>query len=299
MNRSSVDASGHDGELTEWEVSAGWQAQLPTDSDIRLLRTSVLQLAQALTRLVSSEDLLHPAPETLANGWISSSANWSTLEGASHVENVLGGIGTVCLGAASHMTVLVDSVVRGKGSVAVWTLTRAIIESLGRVNYLLGAQDVFDLLSRHVALIRAEMKYAEHNVLIIRDRGRLKVDDYLADLTTMLNDVGAMQLKAPSYTTLATNLLEEAAPDNGSRGRYSQLSGVAHGELPALQMFLSPGVGLVLPRVLLLEAVHMLCGAGILVGDKLRDTISMPASATAARWNSPRDRALLAARSLS
>lgn len=53
--------------------------------------------------------------------------------------------------------------------------------------------------------------------------------------------------------------------------------------------------GFVLPRVLLLEAAHMVCAAGILVGDKLRDAHVSLDSPTSARWTTVRDRALLAA----
>ena len=276
------------------DVEASWQRARPTDNDLSLVRLSVLQAARGLSALVSSEDVRHPAPETRAYDWLHSPINWTTTEESTHVDNALGGLRTVCLAATDHMAVLVDSVQRKRATVTVWTLTRSVLESLGRVNYMLAAEDELDFLSRHVALIRGEMKHADHSVHIIRDVGRLNVEEYVSNMQVMVQEVGGSILRPPSYTELATTLLEDAAPENGSRMRYSQLSGVAHGELSALQMFLDNDA-LVLPRTLLVEVAHMVCSAAILVGDKLRDVTTTADSRSAARWTATRDRALHAA----
>lgn len=192
------------------------------------------------------------------------------------------------------MEVFVNSSRRGRATVALWTLTRTVLETLGRVNYLLEAEDVLDVLSRHVALICGEMQHAKHSVQIVRGEGRLDVDTYRSNLRSMIQEIGGTALRAPSYTTLATNLLEDAAPDNGSRMRYSQLSGVAHGELMALQMF-ATDEGLVLPRALLVEAAHMVCAASILVGDKICAATVLSGSPAADNWMASRKAALSAA----
>lgn len=276
------------------DVTGAWQAARATVDDLALVRLSALQAARGLRALASSEDVRHPVSGTRAHGWLHSPANWTTTEGSTHVDNALGGIRTVCMAAAEQMDVLVDSVQRGRATVTVWTLTRAVLESLGRVNYMLSGGDDLNFLSRHVALIRGEMKYAGHSMHIMRDVGLLDVGEYVAGMQVMIQEIGGSILRPPSYTELATALLEEAAPDNGSRMRYSQLSGVAHGELSALQMFLTTE-GLVLPRTLLVEAAHMVCATIILVGDKLRDATTISDSRSAARWAAARDRALSAA----
>lgn len=268
-----------------------------TDEDLRLVELSVQQAADGLSDLASSDDVRRPASATRAFQWTQSPANWPTSEGSTHVDNALGGVRTSCLAAADHMEVLVDSSQRGRASVALWTLTRAVLETLGRVNYLLDAEDVLDVLSRHVALICGEMQHAKHSVQIVRGEGRLDVDTYRSNLQSMIQEIGGTARRAPNYTTLATNLLEDAAPDNGSRMRYSQLSGVAHGELMALQMFATEG-GLVLPRALLVEAAHMVCAASILVGDKLCAATVLPGSPVADSWMEMRNAALSAAFSL-
>lgn len=279
------------------DVTVACQKARATVDDLGLIRLSVLQAARGLSALASSEDILRPTPSTRAHRWLHSPANMTTAAGTTHVENALGGIRTVCMAAADHMAVLVDSVQRGRATVTVWTLTRAALESLGRVNYMLSADDELDFLSRHVALIRAEMKYAGHSIHVIRDVGRLDVGEYLSGIQEMLEEIGGTIHPRPTYTDLATTLLEEAAPDNGSRMRYSQLSGVAHGELSALQMFLTDE-GLVLPRTLLVEAAHMVCAGTVLVGDKLRDATTSSNSRSAAKWAAARDRALSAALAL-
>lgn len=276
------------------DASAAWQEARANDDDLALVRLSVLQVSRGLSALASSEEVRRPVAETRAHKWSQSPANWATSEGSTHVDNAFGGIRTVCVAAAEHMDVLVDSVQRGRATVTAWTLSRAVLESLGRVNYMLSAADELDFLSRHVALIRAEMKYAGHSVHIMRDVGPLDVDKYVSDMQVMIHETGGTLVPRPTYTELATALLEEAAPDNGSRMRYSQLSGVAHGELSALQMFLTRD-GLVLPRTLLVEAAHMVCATAVLVGDKLRDVTTTTSSRSAARWTATRDRALSAA----
>lgn len=283
-----------DNDDADLDLSASWQAAPATDNDLQLVGLSVRQAARALGTLASSDDVRHPTTDTRAGLWAGSLANWTTTEGSTHVENAFGGVRTMCLSAVNHMEVLVDSVQRRRATVAAWTLTRTVLESLGRVNYLLGADDVVEFLSRHVALIRGEMNHAKHSVLIIRDVGRLNVDEYVSNLRRMIREIGGGDLHAPSYTELVTNVLNEAAPDSESRRRYSQLSGVAHGELTALQMFLTDE-GLVLPRALLVEAAHMVCAASILVGDKLRDSTTASGSKVAVRWSASRERALSAA----
>lgn len=276
------------------DLSASWQALRATDEDLHLVGLSVRHAARGLSALVSSDDVRHPAAGTQSHEWTSSSANHATSEGSTHVANALGGIRTACLAAANHMEVLVDSALRGRATVAVWTLTRTVLESLGRVNYMLSAEDTVDFLSRHVALTCGEMVHARHSVHIVRDVGRLDVAEYVDNLRLMIREIGGNDSRAPGYTELATSILEEAAPGSESRRRYSQLSGVAHGELTALQMFLTDE-GLVLPRALLVEAAHMVCAASLLAGDKLRDATTTSGSATDVRWMAARNRALSAA----
>lgn len=284
-------------EHVDLDLSVSWQKVHATREDLQLVRLSVLQAAHGLSALALSVDPRRPSLGTPAEEWLESDANWTTSEGSTHIANVLGGIRTICLAAADHMEVLEDSVQRGRATVTVWTLTRSVLESLGRVNYLLDSENVRELLSRHVALIRGEMKYGKHSTHIIRNVGLLDVDGYVADLEAMVQEVGGSKVRSPSYTELATNLLEAAAPDNGSRTRYSQLSGVAHGELSALQMFLTTE-GFVLPRNLLVEAAAMVSAACVLVGDKLREVATSFGSQEAARWTAARDRAIAAALAL-
>jgi hypothetical protein len=293
-NREHEREVRRDGLADALDLSADWRLEQASDNDRSQLRPSVLQLAHALRRLASSADIRKPTRGTRAHDWGASTANSPSLTGTTHLDNIVGGIGTVCLGAASQMDVLVDSVIRRRATVAVWTLTRAIVESLARVNYLLSAGDVVELLSRHVTLIRAELKYANLNEYLVQGQGLLDVPEYLSHLENMVVEIGGTIVKPPSYTQLATDLLEETAPENGSRARYSQLSGVAHGELPGLQMFRLPDGGLGLPRILLMEAVHIVGAVGIVVGDKLGDFVALPNSGTFARWNSARDRAFKA-----
>lgn len=276
------------------DLWATWRLVHASDEDLRLVELSVRQAACGLSDLASSDDVRRPVSAVPAFQWTQSPANWPTGEGSTHVENALGGVRTSCLAAADHMEVLVDSSRRGGATVAVWTLTRTVLETLGRVNYLLDAEDDLDFLTRHVALICGEMQHAKHGTQIVRGVGRLDVDEYRSSLKLMIQEIGGTALRAPSYTTLATNLLEDAAPGNGSRMRYSQLSGVAHGELTALQMFATDD-DLVLPRALLVEAAHMVCAASILVGDKLCEATVLPGSPVATRWIAIRNGALSAA----
>lgn len=291
MTSADNPDSYRDLELGLW---ASWRTARATKEDFRLVVRSVLQAARGLSALASSDEARRPSSDTRAYQWTQSPDNWATSEGSTHIDNALGGVRTSCLAAADHMEVLVDSAQRGRATVAVWTLTRTVLESLGRVNYLLDGEDAPDVLSRHVALICGEMQHAKHSVHVVKGVGRLDVDEYRSNLRLMIQEIGARARSAPSYTTLATSLLEDAAPDNGSRMRYSQLSGVAHGELTALQMF-ETADGLVLPRALLVEAAHMVCAASIWVGDKLCAATVPPDSFTAARWTASRNGALSAA----
>ncbi|MBT2475659.1 hypothetical protein J7E68_14025 [Microbacterium sp. ISL-103] len=113
------------------------------------------------------------------------------------------------------MRVLVDSVKRGQATVAAWTLTRATIESLGRVNLLLNADTELDVLSRHVSLIRGELKFARHSVHIIRDVGALDVGEYLANLRTMIRQIGGAIVAPPSYTGWRPRFSRKRHPATG------------------------------------------------------------------------------------
>jgi len=192
-------------EHVDLDLSVSWQKVHATREDLQLVRLSVLQAAHGLSALALSVDPRHPSLGTPAEEWLESDANWTTSEGSTHIANVLGGIRTICLAAADHMEVLEDSVQRGRATVTVWTLTRSVLESLGRVNYLLDSENVRELLSRHVALIRGEMKYGKHSTHIIRNVGLLDVDGYVADLEAMVQEVGTEGFVLPR------NLLVEAA----------------------------------------------------------------------------------------
>lgn len=129
-------------------------------------------------------------------------------------------------------------------SVALSTTTRATIEALARVGWLLGAGTSAELVTRGSNLAIADLAYAERlktDVVMKLPDGssqtrniveyRRDIDEYLLDHQLADHE--------PDKTELAVHLLQQSDPTL-ARAIYSGLSAAAHGESYAIQNFAPP-----------------------------------------------------------
>jgi len=118
------------------------------------------------------------------------------------------------------------------------TVTRGALEAWGRAWWLLESQDAKELQCRRHALTLAELKYQVQVDPAARfsypnDDGKqvaISGVEYQDKLRALLSQLDPdFPIKAPSYTTLATDFLKSFDEAN-ARWMYSQLSSAAHGE---------------------------------------------------------------------
>ncbi|WP_157479987.1 hypothetical protein [Leifsonia sp. Root227] len=275
---------------TSFDLS--WLSVPAGSAELDTVRRCVLVVASALERLTGDLSLARPGTGSKAQLALSSPANMETSTGTSHLADAQSAMFTATRAGADHVRAYGMNVLGGQTTVSNWTLARAALEAFGRAYSLLGSVEPTDLLSRYVALTKSEFRFARLTEFATRDGKKLDVEWYIAGLEAMARSAGAESATAPSATSMASTLIEDAAPGNGGRQRYSQLSSAAHGESVGVQMFI-PEIhgGFTLPKVLVSQASFMVAAGGILLGDELVTYYEPPATVSA-QWKRRRDRAL-------
>jgi hypothetical protein len=118
------------------------------------------------------------------------------------------------------------------------TVTRGAIEVFARAHWLLHASDARDMVARHAAIVLRDLKYPIlfSQKMQAGSKEEIRATDHRDAIELFRTREQLPSVPVPGITDRTVALID----DTFGRGReyYSQLSGVAHGESFAINMFL-------------------------------------------------------------
>lgn len=277
----------------------GNPAPPPTDHDLELLAGATLEVTSIASELIASgvnrSDGSGSPAET--NMW--SERNLATGGPASLVYDAHVVMLVTSTSAVDHVEFYVEGARHQLATVALASVVRSALENMSRASYLLRADSFDELVTRLVTL--------SHHDVIHPARVRTKFQDatggivdpeaYPQRLTTALTELGLMAPKMPSAENLVKMLmrpmLKTEAADEALREVYSQLSGIAHGNVTSLGMYRRPDGGFGYPLELAIQHSAYLYTSACSVGDAAVQYFGSERRERE-RWNAARDRATAA-----
>lgn len=259
-------------------------------------------MSRAASRLVNVAIGQAPPSGSSASAQLDSAPDGPSWE-TNSVRRAHEGLLSADLAALDHMRALA-ALLRSKVSINVTTatVTRGCVEAFSRVHWLLAASSVAELVQRHVSLSLADIYFAgklqPDEPLRTGAGAALSVADYEQRLRQRLAQYPDTPVLKVSRTRLASDLLDDAV----SRGRvkYSQLSGIAHGDsimvnafidLDSPQMSKTREMALHLPRTHAIEFTGYALVACARQHNLIAEQFGIP-PADRDRWTAARDRAM-------
>lgn len=234
---------------------------------------SVSPIADALAHLASQ--LLANSSSPPAGSWLDqqlrSDLNLPSDGGFPIVREALVAAMCATLSGVDHVNAWCGLIRGETATISLATTTRGALEGFAKASALLRASDTRTLISRHIAITEADLRFPlrysqfEDYTGRVLDNARLR--DAHIDIVTKL---GLGRPNAPSAQTIVQDLLRAATHDESgvTPEIYSQLSGPAHGAMSALGMYIAPaGGGYVLPEQIAEEQTAYLFAGTCVVAD--------------------------------
>lgn len=264
-----------------------------TAEDVVLIRETLRELPSVAENIVSANHERPSVVGSLAHDYFVRGVKLHSESGLELVRHALGGSHITVLAASDHVKALVSAFNNGSVSVATATLTRGVIEALGKAHLLLSGGTAEQLVQNYVALVRSEMEQAiKYNEFRSYRGDDVNGANHLSKIRSLLSDMGLLEIGTVQLTAVATAVITAGGGSDKSRQIYSQLSSVAHSESAGVSMFLQDtvkGPRLDLSRDIALDYVAMIATVFQTVVDRLV-FVYQPEAEHLRRWDSAKER---------
>lgn len=221
-------------------------SSMPLDRDA--LIGSVSPIAEELARL--APQLVANSSTPPAGSWIDrrlrSELNLSSDGGFPVVREALVAAMYATLSGVDHVNAWAGLIRGETASVALATMTRGALEGFAKAYTLLSAPDTRELITRHLAITAADLKYPLRYSRFQDYAGQVLDNERLRDAHQEIAlKLNLGKLEAPSTQQMVQALLRPGTHDvSGVTPEiYSQLSGPAHAAMSALGMYIPPEGG--------------------------------------------------------
>lgn len=271
----------------------------PTDRDRGLLAAAILEVTTVASELIRDGVNRSGGPGSPAETNMWSERNLPTGGPASLVYDAHVVMLVTSTSAADHVQLYVEGASHRLATVALASVVRAALENMSRASYLLRADSFDVLVARLVALSRHDVIHPARVRTRFQDATGAIVNPraYPERLTAALTELSLAAPAVPSAENLVKMLLrpmlKTEAAEEALREVYSQLSGVAHGNVTSLGMYRQPDGGLGYPLDLAIQHTAYLYTSACSVGDIAVQYFGSERRARE-RWNAVRDRATAA-----
>jgi hypothetical protein len=267
--------------------------------EVKLVRGSVRGIAQAVDELTRSAVADPERESSKAQRHAVSEMNLPSFDGIQKVvqEANVSGMLTVSSGT-DHVLAFCSCLESGTGTVALGTLVRAAVEAFAKANYLWSSPTTADLIGRHIALTKDELRFPLRYSSFRQWDGTITDGKGYPAVHEAINDqLGLSAVQLPSAQTRVSELLSAGSDGQSVGGEiYSGLSGAAHAGTSALGMYLlSDGsVRYEYPSAIAFEQTGYLFAAIAVVGELVADVFMVDPS----EFKTWRDKRQLAEESL-
>lgn len=237
------------------------------------LAESVRPIAEELERL--APQLLAESDSPPAGSWIdqklSSGLNLPSDGGFPIVREALVAAMYATLSGVDHAKAWSNLIRSGTATVSLATTARGALEGLAKAYAILGAPDTRTLISRHIAITEADLKFPLRYSQFQDHTGRVLNNGHIRNAHVEIASKLALgKLQSPSAQDMVQDLLRPGTrnTDGVTSEIYSQLSGPAHAAMSALGMYATPEGGrFILPRQIAEEQTAYIFAGTSVVAD--------------------------------
>lgn len=172
---------------------------------------------------------------------LSSSYNVPSYGGFPIVREALMGALLATLSGVDHVLSWADLIEAARPTVSLATVARGAIEGLAKAHYLLSADGAESLVSRHIAITKADIKYPLRHSQFQDSTGQILDNEDIPTIHRVITSNLNLTLTEPKVQDMVRPLLSAGLRSGHDAGPeiYSQLSGPAHAAASALGMYLN------------------------------------------------------------